>query len=336
MWLVRVILLLLLPFMLLLQQGSSSTTKKVQNHVCPPSSCGKISNISYPFRLKDDPKHCGDSRYELSCENNVATLYLYSGKYHVQSINYDNFTIRVVDPGVIESNCSSLPRYSLSRSNFCDTYNNNENCTDPYHAGSSDRIYSDGEELFVHIFYLNCNRTVTNNPKYVKTTPCINRASSKDYFIYAIAGHLTAEDIQVGCHVKFVTPTSWKGFKRNPIDTFMLGLQGNHIISYDEIHKALAYGFEFSWLPLPCQYHCEKSHLCYFDATSQILGCNVHYCATLMGFSESNNCGKDQPFELFFISSLQIFISLFELYDGFSLIIYQQCHVKPMNTIKRL
>ena len=126
----RGILVLLLPLMLLLQQGSSSTTTTEKQHSCPPSSCGKISNISYPFRLKDDPKHCGDSRYELSCENNEATLYLYSGKYYVQSINYNNFTIRVADPGVMESNCASLPRYSLSRSNFCDTYNNYENFTD--------------------------------------------------------------------------------------------------------------------------------------------------------------------------------------------------------------
>jgi len=296
----RGILVLLLPLMLLLQQGSSSTTTTEKQHSCPPSSCGKISNISYPFRLKDDPKHCGDSRYELSCENNEATLYLYSGKYYVQSINYNNFTIRVADPGVMESNCASLPRYSLSRSNFCDTYNNDENCTDPYHAGSRDRRYSAEEELFEHIVYLNCSHPVTNNPKYVNTSSCLTQESkSKGYYIYAIAGHLTAEDLQVGCHAKFVTPTSWKGLKRNQIDTFMLGLQGNQVISYDEIQKALVYGFEISWLPLPCQHHCKKSKLCYFDATTQKLGCNVHYCYTLMGFSESNNCGKDPPFKHF-------------------------------------
>ncbi|KAK8473157.1 hypothetical protein PHAVU_001G069001 [Phaseolus vulgaris] len=38
---------------------------------CPPSSCGKISNISYPFRLKGDPQGCGLTMYELSCENNI-------------------------------------------------------------------------------------------------------------------------------------------------------------------------------------------------------------------------------------------------------------------------
>ncbi|KEH40330.1 wall-associated receptor kinase galacturonan-binding protein [Medicago truncatula] len=284
MLLMRVILVLLLPFMLLLQQGNSSTT----TNACPPSSCGKISNISYPFRLQDDPKHCGESRYELSCENNVATLYLYSGKYYVQSINYNNFTIRVADPGVIEYNFNLLPHYSLSRSNFCDTYNNDENCTDPYHAGYRGQLYSSENKLFEHIVYLNCSHPVRNNPKYVNTSSCLTQESkSKGYYIYAIAGHITAEDLQVGCHVKFITPTSLKG------------LQGNQVISYDEIQKALVYGFEISWLRLPCQNYCEKSELCYFDTTTQKLGCNVHYCFTLMGFSESNNCGKDPPFELF-------------------------------------
>ncbi|KAK7847851.1 hypothetical protein CFP56_006117 [Quercus suber] len=36
-------------------------------HSC---SCGSIPNISFPFRLSTDPENCGDSRYELLCENN--------------------------------------------------------------------------------------------------------------------------------------------------------------------------------------------------------------------------------------------------------------------------
>ncbi|MED6187189.1 hypothetical protein PIB30_074107, partial [Stylosanthes scabra] len=90
---------------------------------CSPSSCGKISNIKHPFRLKDDPANCGDQRYELSCENNRTVLYLFPGKsYGVEAINYNNFTIRLVDPGISENDCSTLPRYSLSRSNFSDSY----------------------------------------------------------------------------------------------------------------------------------------------------------------------------------------------------------------------
>ncbi|XP_045808625.1 rust resistance kinase Lr10-like [Trifolium pratense] len=256
MWWMRVILVLLFPFLLILQQGSSSTIE--QEHTCQPSSCGKISSISYPFRLTDDLKHCGDNRYELSCENNVTTLYLYSAKYHVQSINYNNFTIRLVDPGVQESNCSSLPLNFLSQSNFCDTYElGKKYCMDPYQALG----YYGDELVFEHIVYLNCSHQVTNNHKYVNTTSCLDQ-NSEGYYIYAMAGDLIAQDFQVGCHVKLVTPTSWlKNLERN-----------QEISSYDFIHKALVYGFEISWLNLPCKnLQCGDSIRCIFNSNQKVL-----------------------------------------------------------------
>ncbi|KAM7481163.1 hypothetical protein LguiB_005746 [Lonicera macranthoides] len=74
----------------------------------------------YPFRLKGDPENCGDPRYELACEDdlNLTVLYLNSHKYFVQAINYLNFTIRLVDATIQKDNCSSLPHYSLTMSDF--------------------------------------------------------------------------------------------------------------------------------------------------------------------------------------------------------------------------
>ena len=84
-----------------------------ENQPCRPSSCGDIQNISIPFRLKGDPLGCGDPdpAYELVCENNRTMLY---GKYYVEEINYQNYTIRVVVAGLEKSNCFSLPLYSLT------------------------------------------------------------------------------------------------------------------------------------------------------------------------------------------------------------------------------
>ncbi|RVX01923.1 hypothetical protein CK203_019340 [Vitis vinifera] len=74
-----------------------------ENQPCRPSSCGHIRNISNPFRLKGDPSRCGDPdpAYELVCENNRTILY---GKYYVTEINYDNYTIRIVVPGLEKGN----------------------------------------------------------------------------------------------------------------------------------------------------------------------------------------------------------------------------------------
>jgi len=286
MWWVRVMLVFLLPFSHQFQQGSSSTTTSKEQHVCAASSCGKISNISYPFRLKNDPKHCGDNRYELACENNVTSLYLYSAKYHVQSINYNNFTIRLVDPGVQKHNCSSPPINFLSQSNFCETYNfYDDNCNDPYQAITDQirlrkRNPDPYELLFNYIVYLNCTHPVTNNHEYVNTSPYVNWHS--EGYIYAMAGDLYAKDMQVGCHVKLVTLTSYEA-----------SLQRKQL-SYDVIHKALVYGFEVSWLRLACNNLCGDRTLraCYFNASGDlVLQCSLPSCIAFAGYGTSG-CGN--------------------------------------------
>ncbi|KAL4594832.1 hypothetical protein ACB092_12G047300 [Castanea dentata] len=94
-----------------------SVTISVYLIVCP-SSCGNIQNISNPFQLMSDPEACSDLRYELSCENNRTVLKLFEGKYNVQEINYNKYTILVVDSGIQENNYFSTPSYSLYRYNF--------------------------------------------------------------------------------------------------------------------------------------------------------------------------------------------------------------------------
>ncbi|XP_020214889.1 uncharacterized protein LOC109798876 [Cajanus cajan] len=214
MWRERALLVVVVLLTFLVQHICATKTKK---HACNPSSCGTITNIHNPFRLKDDPKSCGVKRYELACENNVTVLYLFSGKYHVQAINYNNSTIRVADPGVQQHNCSSLPRYFFSRSNF------SPNRTNPYY------VYG-----IKSLVFLNCSHPVNENLKYVKIPPrCLNW-HSKGYHIYAIGGDVKAKDIEVGCRVKLVAPTSWWGLDTNKS-------------SYPVLQRSLVYGFEISY-----------------------------------------------------------------------------------------
>ncbi|KAI8008771.1 hypothetical protein LOK49_LG07G00228 [Camellia lanceoleosa] len=98
---------------------------------CNSSSCGDIHNISFPFRLKSNPvDNCAYKYVELECENNQTLLYLYSGKYCVQAINYYAYinhedyvrgSISLVDVGIQRNNCSSLPLHSLTPYNFTET-----------------------------------------------------------------------------------------------------------------------------------------------------------------------------------------------------------------------
>ncbi|KAF7850477.1 hypothetical protein BT93_L5458 [Corymbia citriodora subsp. variegata] len=107
----RACVIYLLLLLLLLHRSFSIAIK------CS-TSCGEVPNITSPFRLKGDPKGCGDSSYELACINNRTILDLYSGKYYVQYIDYTNYTIRIADVGLQNGNCSSLPSRSLSCTYF--------------------------------------------------------------------------------------------------------------------------------------------------------------------------------------------------------------------------
>ncbi|KAK7377412.1 hypothetical protein VNO80_02837 [Phaseolus coccineus] len=234
---------------------------------CPPSSCGKITNISYPFRLKGDPQGCGLTMYELSCENNITLFSLYSGTFHVKAINYHNFTIRLLDPGLQQSNCSSLPRYFFSPSNFTLSYQpippyllyyRPKNTSSYQTIPSIYRYYHTEPLVYEHIVFLNCSHPVTGNPKYVDTGGCLNW-EWKGY-IYAVAGDLIAEEFEVGCDVKLVAPTSWWGLDTNTY-------------SYAMMHTALLYGFELSWIPLACQGRCAQIYNCYLNSSSQTLQC---------------------------------------------------------------
>ncbi|MBA0728872.1 hypothetical protein Golax_025403, partial [Gossypium laxum] len=76
---------------------------------CGSTFCGNL-NISYPFRLKNQPPQCGWHDLELECENNNrTTLVLREGKFSVQKLFYENETIQLVDSSLEKDDCNSLP-----------------------------------------------------------------------------------------------------------------------------------------------------------------------------------------------------------------------------------
>ncbi|VVA32263.1 PREDICTED: rust resistance kinase Lr10 [Prunus dulcis] len=182
------------------------------------SSCGNIHNISYPFRLKHDPKHCGNERYTLSCENNITLVDLPpSGKYYVQAINYDDKTIRLVDPRLQKNNCSSMPQNFPSLLTF------------PYAApGPFSRP----------VFYIKCSNPV-NSSLYVDTAPCLNiNASSlirQKTYSYVKIGFMKVGDLYEGCSVEWVA-----------LALFNYDDYYNYYNSYESIHSALMSGFDLN------------------------------------------------------------------------------------------
>ncbi|TKY56322.1 interleukin-1 receptor-associated kinase 1 [Spatholobus suberectus] len=232
-----------------------SCSAKHHRSLCPASSCGKIRNITYPFRLKGDPRGCGLRRYELDCVDSVTVLTLFSGKYQVQDINYKRSQIRVTDAGVVEDSACSIPRYFLFRYNF--TSMNGEGDPDMYDADLTDENGRAGYPPYVS--FLNCTNPVTDDSGYVKVNA--GRCHSRGH-IYAVVG-LSPWDMKVGCRLKVVTFANWT-LDRN--------------VSYADIRKWLHDGFWLSWwLPLICRDQCGKGVTCSINQTTQqVIGCDGH------------------------------------------------------------
>ncbi|KAL3715087.1 hypothetical protein ACJRO7_006907 [Eucalyptus globulus] len=211
-----------LLLILIIQAGISCYARN--NHRCA-SSCGEVDNIRYPFRLKDDPKDCGDSRYELACEDNRTVLSLFGGRYHVKSIYPDSDegsiysdygNINAVDVGLRKSDCSSLPLHQLTRSNFSDE--------------------DDGWNV-LHgptVTIVSCSKQVRSN-SYISTEPYIVTEGYHSYaVIFALASHI--EDFcTITTSIYAAYDYSW--------------YPENRTISYNDIHNAMADGFNIRYSP---------------------------------------------------------------------------------------
>ena len=219
------------------------------NQTCRPSSCGDVKKISNPFRLKGDPSGCGDPDYELVCENNRTMVNLEHGKYYVADINYDNYTIRVVDPGVEKGNCFSAPLYSLTREIF----------------RSDKRAYFlNPHEATNTTVLMNCEQPISDG-NYIPITPC-NRSnvtsSSSQAYVYALVGggdSLLVNDIKYSCTIS-----------RTIITQFLK--PGN--LSMSDLQEILLQGLDISFLPFRCKSECHvKGPYCDLDWTKNTVKC---------------------------------------------------------------
>ena len=182
--------------------------------ICSPSSCGDIRNISYPFRLKSDPRRCGFPEYELICENNRTMINLqdyYGGKYYekylVTQINYHNYTIRVVDhPGIVKKqNCwISSPLHSIAA--FYSPYP----YLFPYSLPNADYAWPLELPIFYKIVLMKCEESVSQYD-YIPIVSCNTTgypSSSSPTYVYAVfgdyvrlGGYLPVGDIPNSCTV---------------------------------------------------------------------------------------------------------------------------------------
>ncbi|KAG2694027.1 hypothetical protein I3760_08G122500 [Carya illinoinensis] len=234
------------------------------NHFCPPSSCGNIPNISYPFRLTGDPPNCGYKRYELSCDDNSHTLlYLDGSKYYVSQINYNNYTIRIVDSGIQEDNYSFIPHYFMNKGNFStwsdwDLY--------PLYRIGSNFIFWPPSKVVVIV---SCEKPVSwDSSLYSDTTStsCSNinniseSSSNSSLSQYIVSTGAQVMDVEESCRIEQMSLISWPG-----------QISANLNISCTDLRNLFSYGFELSWYRV----YCENCSVCYLDDDDQV-GCEQY------------------------------------------------------------
>ncbi|XP_037491503.1 rust resistance kinase Lr10 [Jatropha curcas] len=223
------------------------------NSHCAPSSCGNISNITYPFRLETDPSNCGDRRYGLSCENNVTVLYLNKGRYYVQAINYNNFTIRLVDAGLDQLDYFSIPQFPLYGSELEDVYEMQPYSNFKYKWADSEKYPC---RLSQPIFFIECLNQVFRPLSYADSSAsyCIKSGANDSsgshlkmqYFSCLNIDELRVSALMDSCSIETVSlfPAA-KDFNIKKKD-----------ISFIDIHQRLAFGFEISWFNVNCIHKC--------------------------------------------------------------------------------
>jgi hypothetical protein len=175
-------------------------------------------------------------------------LHLYLGRYYVRQINYNNNTIRVVDPGIgLNTNeyYSFIPRYSLDETNFSSGV--------PYGISS----YSSNTVILVK-----CEKPLNISGYHLNISACIEDGvySNSKRYTYALFDfeHYAAVELGDLCQVEQISFISYS-------DRYYEDLTN---ISCTDFHNDLLRGFELSWHRLYCG-SCRVED-CYLNGTNLV------------------------------------------------------------------
>ncbi|XP_035549322.1 uncharacterized protein LOC118343728 [Juglans regia] len=192
-------------------------------------------------------------------------------KYYVSQINYNNYTIRIVDSGIQEDNYSFIPRYFLNHDTLglpdWDSY-------PPYGSSSNNLTTLTLSEV---VAIVNCEKPVTSaSPFHLKTTSTNCSYINKGYgsssnssfsqdskrYLYLIVGYgANVRDVEESCTIEQISLTSWPG-----------QIYADPNISCIDIRNLFSNGFEVSWYGIYCGI-CGSYDNCYIHEYDNQVSC---------------------------------------------------------------
>ncbi|TYI96034.1 hypothetical protein E1A91_D01G041000v1 [Gossypium mustelinum] len=175
------------------------------NQDCGSTFCGNL-NISFPFRIKGQPPQCGYINLELECENNNrTTLVGRGGKFSVQQIIYEDYTMRVVDASMDTDDCNSLPLSSVY--DYYYDYINNYYEYKPFPFFVND-YYGRWLESSI-IYVVNCTKPIKSS-LYIEASRCTTKSnppsSLPTFHFYFLNRNIHPSDINQACTVEAEVP----------------------------------------------------------------------------------------------------------------------------------
>ncbi|KAK8312439.1 hypothetical protein V6Z12_D01G042200 [Gossypium hirsutum] len=171
---------------------------------CGSTFCGNL-NISFPFRLKNQPLHCSPYGFELECENNNrTTLVGRGGKFSVQQIFYEDYTIRMVDASLDTDDCNSLPLTSV----YPSYYSFPSSFSNYYYSSFSNYYYNmrlEGSAIYV----MNCTKPIKSS-LYIEASRCTIKSNTSSSiptsYFYFLNENTNPSDINQACTIKAEVP----------------------------------------------------------------------------------------------------------------------------------
>ena len=168
-------------------------------------------------------------------------------KYYVQSINYSDFTIRLVDAAVQKDDCFSIPLHSLTKEYYGRAFDSGN-----YYYWAFDSGYV--------LTFLCCKNQMLNPPDYIMDASSCKNGSGTAYsssssssisspscvdmegHSYVMVDGDIIKDVPDLCRINLIY--SVPKYMRN--------------MSYTDVHDVLVYGFELSWFSFCCYYGTEN------------------------------------------------------------------------------
>jgi hypothetical protein len=156
--------------------ASSSADDGYDASMCvrQPYTCGGVS-IKYPFYsrtgalLGSASSYCGYPGLEIQCEEGQAFLELQSGNYTISRIDYDDLTVRLVDPEVLDGRSCPRADHNVTFRNVSWLY---------YPSTTVDYL----------LFFINCNfLSDLSRPSSSNSTACkfdVGQASTGMSFVF--------------------------------------------------------------------------------------------------------------------------------------------------------